>query len=134
MRRPAPRSRARPPRRPPPRCRAAAESHRHAAPSVPSAADGYDDDRDDLQPPLQYRFDGPEDAPVLVLGPALGSTWHMWDRQMPSLTGAWRVLRYELPGHGGAPADPASSVDDLARRLLAVLDDEGVDTFGYAGC
>ncbi|MEU8888098.1 hypothetical protein [Streptomyces sp. NPDC048442] len=26
---------------------------------------------------LQYRFDGPEDAPVLVLGPSLGTTWHM---------------------------------------------------------
>ncbi|MEE4542701.1 alpha/beta fold hydrolase [Streptomyces sp. V4-01] len=99
--------------------------------------DGYDayDDRDDqLQPPLQYRFDGPDDAPVVVLGPALGATWHMWDRQLPVLTGHWRVLRFELPGHGGAPAEPASSVDDLARRLLAVLDDEGIDSFGYAGC
>ncbi|SEG12961.1 4-carboxymuconolactone decarboxylase /3-oxoadipate enol-lactonase [Actinacidiphila yanglinensis] len=96
-------------------------------------ADG-DDERDDLQPPLQYRFDGPDDAPVLVLGPALGSTWHMWDRQLPVLTKQWRVLRYELPGHGGAPAEPASTVDNLARRLLAVLDDEEVDSFGYAGC
>ncbi|CAG7653533.1 bifunctional 3-oxoadipate enol-lactonase/4-carboxymuconolactone decarboxylase PcaDC [Actinacidiphila bryophytorum] len=95
------------------------------------------DDMDDMYagaPPLQYRFDGPEGAPVLVLGPALGATWHMWDRQLPMLTTDWRVLRYELPGHGGAPAEPASSVDDLARRLLAVLDDEGIDTFGYAGC
>ncbi|MYS61631.1 hypothetical protein GTW54_22935 [Streptomyces sp. SID5468] len=25
---------------------------------------------------LQYRLDGPEDAPVLVLGPSLGTTWH----------------------------------------------------------
>lgn len=25
---------------------------------------------------LQYRFDGPEDAPVLILGPSLGTTWH----------------------------------------------------------
>jgi 3-oxoadipate enol-lactonase/4-carboxymuconolactone decarboxylase len=98
---------------------------------------GHDDDMDDLYddaPPLQYRFDGPETAPVLVLGPALGATWHMWDRQLPQLSETWRVLRYELPGHGGAPAEPASSVDDLARRLLAVLDDEGIDTFGYAGC
>ena len=102
--------------------------------AAPSARDGYDEDRDELQPPLQYRFDGPDEAPVLVLGPALGATWHMWDRQLPVLSATWRVLRYELPGHGGAPADPASSVDDLARRLLAVLDDEGVDTFGYAGC
>ncbi|HEY5837338.1 alpha/beta fold hydrolase [Streptomyces sp.] len=103
----------------------------------PFAGPAFDDTFDDgdlLPPPLQYRFDGPEEAPVLVLGPALGTTWHMWDRQLPVLSGAWRVLRYELPGHGGAPADPASSVDDLARRLLAVLDDEGIDTFGYAGC
>ncbi|MFJ5610816.1 alpha/beta fold hydrolase [Streptomyces sp. NPDC093221] len=88
----------------------------------------------DPRPPLQHRFDGPADAPVLILGPALGATWHMWDRQLPTLTEQWRVLRYELPGHGGAPAHPAASVDDLAARLLAVLDDEGVDTFGYAGC
>jgi 3-oxoadipate enol-lactonase/4-carboxymuconolactone decarboxylase len=26
---------------------------------------------------LQYRCDGPEDAPVLILGPSLGTTWHM---------------------------------------------------------
>lgn len=26
---------------------------------------------------LQYRFDGPEQAPVLVLGCSLGATWHM---------------------------------------------------------
>ncbi|EFH28979.1 predicted protein [Streptomyces sviceus ATCC 29083] len=26
---------------------------------------------------LQFRFDGPEDAPVLILGPSLGTTWHM---------------------------------------------------------
>lgn len=25
---------------------------------------------------LQYRLDGPEDAPVLILGPSLGTTWH----------------------------------------------------------
>ncbi|WP_141720939.1 hypothetical protein [Streptomyces sp. Ncost-T10-10d] len=25
---------------------------------------------------LQYRFDGPGDAPVLVIGPSLGTTWH----------------------------------------------------------
>ncbi|MYU47830.1 3-oxoadipate enol-lactonase, partial [Streptomyces sp. SID7803] len=43
---------------------------------------------------LQYRFDGPEEAPpVLVIGPSLGTTWHMWDRQIPELTRHWRVFR-----------------------------------------
>ncbi len=83
---------------------------------------------------LQYRSDGPEHAPVIVLGPALGTTWHMWDRQIPELTPHWRVLRYDLPGHGGAAADPVSSVADLAGRLLATLDHLGIDTFGYVGC
>lgn len=25
---------------------------------------------------LKYQVDGPEDAPVLILGPSLGTTWH----------------------------------------------------------
>ncbi|MGC5566792.1 4-carboxymuconolactone decarboxylase [Streptomyces sp. FR-108] len=83
---------------------------------------------------LQYRFDGPEDAPVLILGPSLGTTWHMWDRQVPELAKQWRVFRFDLPGHGGAPAHPTGSVTELAERLLATLDGLGVQRFGYAGC
>ncbi|MGK5499907.1 alpha/beta fold hydrolase, partial [Streptomyces sp. URMC 125] len=83
---------------------------------------------------LQYRVDGPERAPVLVLGPALGATWHMWDRQVPELARHWRVLRYDLPGHGGAPARPAAGVPELAARLLATVDSLGADRFAYAGC
>ncbi|MFD3454620.1 alpha/beta fold hydrolase [Streptomyces sp. NPDC058691] len=83
---------------------------------------------------LQHRFDGPEDAPVLVLGPSLGTTWHMWDRQVPELTRQWRVLRYDLPGHGGAPAAPSASTAELADRLLRTLDQAGIERFGYAGC
>ncbi|MFF7375517.1 4-carboxymuconolactone decarboxylase [Streptomyces massasporeus] len=85
-------------------------------------------------PALQYRFDGPEDAPVLILGPSLGTTWHMWDRQIPELIKQWRVFRFDLPGHGGAPAYPAGSVGDLTTRLLATLEGLGVHRFGYAGC
>jgi 3-oxoadipate enol-lactonase/4-carboxymuconolactone decarboxylase len=83
---------------------------------------------------LQYRFDGPEEAPVLILGPSLGTTWHMWDRQVPELAKQWRVFRFDLPGHGGAPAHPAPSVSELAARLLVTLDGLGVQRFGYAGC
>ncbi|WP_318215140.1 4-carboxymuconolactone decarboxylase [Streptomyces sp. SCL15-6] len=83
---------------------------------------------------LQYRFDGPEEAPVLILGPSLGTTWHMWDRQVPELAQQWRVFRFDLPGHGGAPAHAAGSVADLTARLLATLDGLGVQRFGYAGC
>ncbi|MET8825254.1 4-carboxymuconolactone decarboxylase [Streptomyces sp. NPDC004610] len=83
---------------------------------------------------LQYRVDGPEEAPVLILGPSLGTTWHMFDRQVPELAEQWRVFRFDLPGHGGAPAYPAGSVGELTARLLATLDSLGVQRFGYAGC
>ncbi|MFH9174169.1 4-carboxymuconolactone decarboxylase [Streptomyces albogriseolus] len=58
----------------------------------------------------------------------------MWDRQIPELTKQWRVFRFDLPGHGGAPAHPAASVTDLTARLLATLEGLGVHRFGYAGC
>ncbi|MES9806955.1 bifunctional 3-oxoadipate enol-lactonase/4-carboxymuconolactone decarboxylase PcaDC [Streptomyces cinereoruber] len=83
---------------------------------------------------LQYRVDGREDAPVLVLGPSLGTTFHMWDRQIPELTRDWRIVRFDLPGHGGAPAQPFGSVAELGDRLLATLDALGIQRFGYAGC
>ncbi|WEO94428.1 alpha/beta fold hydrolase [Streptomyces sp. FXJ1.172] len=83
---------------------------------------------------LEHSFDGPEGAPVLVLGPSLGTTRHMWDRQVPELAKQWRVFRFDLPGHGGAPAHPAGSVAELTARLLATLDSLGVQRFGYAGC
>ncbi|MEV7887822.1 bifunctional 3-oxoadipate enol-lactonase/4-carboxymuconolactone decarboxylase PcaDC [Streptomyces sp. NPDC002817] len=85
-------------------------------------------------PALQYRLDGPDDAPVLILGPSLGTTWHMWDRQVPELAKQWRIFRFDLPGHGGAPAHPAGSVGDLTARLLATLDRLSIQRFGYAGC
>ncbi|MFI5975726.1 alpha/beta fold hydrolase [Streptomyces sp. NPDC051452] len=58
----------------------------------------------------------------------------MWDRQVPELVKQWRVFRFDLPGHGGAPAHPAGSVAELTDRLLATLDSLGVQRFGYAGC
>src|SRR3954466_2878293 len=58
----------------------------------------------------------------------------MWDRQVPDLVKQWRVFRFDLPGHGGAPAYPAGSVGDLTPRLLPTPQGPGVQAFGYAGC
>lgn len=82
----------------------------------------------------QYRLDGPEDAPLVVLGPSLGTTMDLWLPQLPALTRAWRVLRYDLPGHGGAPVpDGPFTVDDLAGGVLSLLDALGADRAAYAG-
>jgi 3-oxoadipate enol-lactonase len=78
--------------------------------------------------------DGPADAPVLVLGPSLGTDLGMFDAQVPELARTHRVIRYDLRGHGGSDvlAGPCT-VDDLARDVVSLLDELGVDRFSYAG-
>ncbi|MBO1413530.1 3-oxoadipate enol-lactonase [Streptomyces sp. FH025] len=87
---------------------------------------------------LHHRTDGPPDAPVLVLGPSLGTSLSVWDAQLPALARHHRVVRFDLPGHGGTPADVlpghrAATVADLADLVLALADHLGVRRFGYAG-
>ncbi|MBW8910535.1 MAG: 3-oxoadipate enol-lactonase [Sphingomonas sp.] len=72
---------------------------------------------------IAYRFDGPEDAPVLMLSNSLGTAMAMWEPQMAALTSVRRVLRYDSRGHGssGCPVG-AYSIDRLGRDVIEVLD------------
>ena len=65
---------------------------------------------------LAASLDGPAGAPVLVLGNSLGTSRAVWDRQAADLARHFRLLRYELPGHGGSPAAPGALLDRRARR------------------
>jgi 3-oxoadipate enol-lactonase/4-carboxymuconolactone decarboxylase len=87
-----------------------------------------------------HRVDGPADGRPLILGPSLGTSLRLWDAQVPVLARHRRVIRWDLPGHGGTPAtalaDPApgrTTVADLAGLVLALADDLGVRRFDYAG-
>lgn len=72
---------------------------------------------------IAYRWDGPRDAPVLVLGSSIATTLHMWDGQIPALTAHFRVLRYDTRGHGGSDAPAGDySMDRLGRDVLELLD------------
>ncbi|MFG1943198.1 4-carboxymuconolactone decarboxylase [Nonomuraea sp. NPDC048826] len=72
---------------------------------------------------LHHRVDGPAGGPLLVLGPSLGTTLDVWNPQLPALAGRWRVLRYDLPGHGGSPAAGGFTLDDLAGAVLDLVDE-----------
>jgi 3-oxoadipate enol-lactonase/4-carboxymuconolactone decarboxylase len=82
---------------------------------------------------LQHRFDGPDDAPPLVLGPSLGTSLAVWDPSIVELCRTHRVLRYDLPGHGGAPAAGADTIAALAASVLELADSYGIRRFAYAG-
>jgi 3-oxoadipate enol-lactonase len=76
---------------------------------------------------VQHVVDGPAGAPELVLSNSLGSTLGVWDRQMAALTRHFRVIRYDLRGHGASPVPPAPyEITDLAADVLALLDTMGV--------
>lgn len=89
---------------------------------------------------LHHRTIGPSDAPLLVLGPSLGTSTAVWEAPLGKLARDHRVLAYDLPGHGGSPAallrDPgggATTVAELAALVIALVDGHGYDRFHYAG-
>jgi 3-oxoadipate enol-lactonase len=83
---------------------------------------------------LGHTVDGPDDAPVLVLGPSLGTTRDMWLPQLPELSARFRVVRYDHLGHGDSdvPTGPYT-VQRLARAVLSLTGELGVDRCHYAG-
>ncbi|MGW6708271.1 bifunctional 3-oxoadipate enol-lactonase/4-carboxymuconolactone decarboxylase PcaDC [Streptomyces sp. NPDC054956] len=102
-----------------------------------------------MTPVLHHRVDGRPDAPALILGPSLGTSLAVWEAVTPALARQHRVIRWDLPGHGGTPAaalraataqpgaaEPATTpatVAELAGLVLDLADHLGIERFGYAG-
>jgi 3-oxoadipate enol-lactonase len=83
---------------------------------------------------LHHRFDGPDDAPVLVLSSSIGTTLELWDAQVPAFAGPFQIVRYDQLGHGRSEVPPGPyTVELLARELLGLLDGLGVDRFSFCG-
>ncbi|NKQ10586.1 3-oxoadipate enol-lactonase [Pseudomonas sp. SST3] len=83
---------------------------------------------------LNYRFDGPVDAPVLVLSNSLGTTHEMWDAQVPAFSEHFRILRYDTRGHGSSSVTPGPyTIEQLGRDVLDLVDALGIDRFAFCG-
>ena len=83
---------------------------------------------------LHHLFEGPEEAPVLVMANSLGTTLRMWDEGVPALRERFRLLRYDHRGHGGSPVPPGLyTIEDLGRDALALLDGLGIERFSWCG-
>ncbi len=84
--------------------------------------------------PLHYTVDGPDSAPVLVLGPSLGTTGAMWQPQVPVLSAHFTVVRYDLRGHGRSPGPPGPyGLSDLGGDVIALLDSLGAPRVHLGG-
>ncbi len=74
------------------------------------------------------------DGPPVVLIHGLGMNRHMWQWQVPALETGYRVVSYDLLGHGESkpPPDPAS-LGDLAGQLADVMDGLGIGRAALVG-
>jgi len=72
---------------------------------------------------LFYTVDGPDTAPAIVFSNSLGTDHTMWQPQAAALAGRFRVVRYDVRGHGRSTApEGAITVDVLGRDVVAILD------------
>lgn len=75
---------------------------------------------------LYYTVEGPPAAPSLLFSNSLGTSLELWDAQAARLSASFRVIRYDIRGHGRSSVPPAPySLEDLGRDALAVLDAAG---------
>ena len=71
----------------------------------------------------QFELSGPADAPVVVLIHGLGLSQECWQWTTPALKDSYRVLTYNLYGHGGSSAPPeAPSLSLFSNQLASLLD------------
>lgn len=82
---------------------------------------------------LHYTLDGAREGQPLVLIHSLGTDLRLWDAMIP-LLGAFRILRFDLRGHGLSDnASSAFTIDDLAADVRLLLDLVRIDTAVIVG-
>ena len=81
-----------------------------------------------------YRVDGPDDAPVLMLSHSLGLSYEAWDPQAADCRRFFRVIRYDVRGHGASSSTPGDyTIEQLGLDALALADHLGAPRFAFCG-
>lgn len=71
-----------------------------------------------------YQLTGPAQAPVVVLIHGLGLNRGIWDAFVSAFSNRYRVLRYDLFGHGESAAPPAMpTLGVFSEQLLGLMDE-----------
>lgn len=81
-----------------------------------------------------YRLEGADDKPVLIFSHSLGMDHGMWEPQVAALGPYFRILRYDLRGHG-ASAVPGGdyTIGALTDDVLALASALGIERFAFCG-
>lgn len=81
-----------------------------------------------------YELSGPEAAPVLVLIHGLGLNRNVWQWHLPALSARYRILSYDLFGHGDSVAPPVTpSLTLFSEQLQDLLNALDIETCAIAG-
>ena len=83
---------------------------------------------------IYYEVQGATEAPALLLLHSLGVNLGMWDLQMPDFLRHFRIIRYDVRGHGRSGVGAAEcSIEILAQDAVAVLDAERIVKAHWCG-
>lgn len=83
---------------------------------------------------IHVQVSGPAGAAPLLLIHSLGTSLHVWDAQAEALSNSFRVIRFDLRGHGLTTVIPGpGSIAQYAQDGLAVLAALGVSHAHVAG-
>jgi 3-oxoadipate enol-lactonase len=83
---------------------------------------------------VNYTLEGPASAPTVTLSHSLAANLAMWDPQMAALRTRYRVLRYDIRGHGGTEAPAADyTMEQLAEDARALLAALGIERTHWVG-
>lgn len=83
---------------------------------------------------MNYELSAKKDAPLVILSHSLGSSLLMWNPQMKALEPHFRVLRYDIRGHGKSEAPPgAYTLELLGEDAVALLDALEIDAVHWVG-
>ncbi|MGQ7262998.1 alpha/beta fold hydrolase [Vreelandella sp. V005] len=84
---------------------------------------------------VAYRLLGAKANPLVVLAHPLGMTQAVWDDVIPALLPRYRVLTWDLPGHGSSQAVSGEKITpaDLAAEALELAELASAERFHFAG-
>jgi 3-oxoadipate enol-lactonase len=83
---------------------------------------------------IYYEWAGQESLPVLVFSNGLGTNVHLWDGQVEAFSKHFRILRYDVRGHGQSAVTPGPyTLAQLSRDLVHLIDFLKLDRVDFCG-